>query len=596
MELASIKGSVLDAFEVALIDTLKPYMESVTYKAGDRIFSAGEPSDSFFIIDSGEVSVEMRDEELDTDSVLEYLGPGSFLGEVSVLARTPREVNAVAREDTAAKKVSADGLKRLFDEAPRDGIDALRALARNAALQLEQASAQVSQSLADGAPDPQVDDMVARSRAAQAEFADWDEERVDALLKDVAETIAGKAQELGELTMEETHIGRLEDKVGKIGFASMAVYQYLEGKPASGVINRRDDGIVELAAPVGVVVALVPVTNPVETIINKVLIALKGRNSIIVSSHRMAQGVGDVTCTAIREAVERNGAPGDLVQWFVKRTSRRKTSKLMRHEGIGMILATGGQSMVRAAYSSGKPAIGVGAGNAPAWIAADADVDKAANAVVLSKAFDNGLICGSEQHAVVDASIRDDFAAALERHGAVVLDAEGTEKFMAGAFEESGDLKMFFVGQSAAKIGTACGLDVPDDARLLVFEADASNPEGAQAHERLAPVLSLFTVDGDDAAIELCGKLLDYHGAGHTSNIHTEDEDRIERFAAAMPTGRVLVNAPSSLGCAGLATGLPPSLTLGCGTFGGNSTTDNVTYTNLLNIKRVARAADLSGG
>jgi acyl-CoA reductase-like NAD-dependent aldehyde dehydrogenase len=160
---------------------------------------------------------------------------------------------------------------------------------------------------------------------------------------------------------------------------------------------------------------------------------------------------------------------------------------------------------------------------------------------------------------------------------------------MAGAFEPSGDLKMLLVGQSAARIGEACGLDVPEDTRLLVFQADADNPEGAQAHERLAPVLSFFTVDGDDAAIALCRSLLDYHGAGHTSNIHTRDEARIERFAAAMPTGRVLVNSPSSLGCAGVATGLAPSLTLGCGTYGGNSTTDNVSYRNLLNIKRVAR-------
>src|SRR3954469_9096 len=591
MELASVKGSVLDAFEVALIETLKPYMERVNCSAGDTIFKAGEPSESFYIVESGEVSVEMRDEELDTESVLDYLGPGSFLGEVSVLARTPREVNAVAREDVVAQEVSAAGLRRLFDEAPRDGIDTLRALARNAALQLEHASAQVSQSLADSAPDLEVEEMVRNARAAQASFEDWDEERVDALLKDIAETVAGHAKELGEKTMEETHLGRLEDKIAKIQFASLAVYQSLEGKPAAGEIGRDDENkIVELASPVGVVVALVPVTNPVETIVNKVLISLKGRNSIVISSHRMAQVVGDAACTLIREVVEKHGAPGDLIQWFVKRTSRRKTSKLMRHEGIGMILATGGQSMVRAAYSSGKPAIGVGAGNAPAWIAPDADLDKAAMAVVISKGFDNGLICGSEQHLVVDGSVREEFSRALESQGAVVLDEEGTEKFMAGAFEPTGDLKMLLVGQSAATIAEACGLEVPEDARLLVFEADASNPEGAQAHERLAPVLSLFTVDGDDAAIELCGQLLDYHGAGHTSNIHTEDEARIDRFAAAMPTGRVLVNSPSSLGCAGVSTGLPPSLTLGCGTYGGNSTTDNVSYRNLLNIKRVARA------
>jgi acyl-CoA reductase-like NAD-dependent aldehyde dehydrogenase len=262
----------------------------------------------------------------------------------------------------------------------------------------------------------------------------------------------------------------------------------------------------------------------------------------------------------------------------------------MRHDDVGLILATGGPAMVKAAYSSGKPAIGVGAGNAPAWIAPDADIEAAAQAVVNSKAFDYGLICGSEQHLVVDSSVRDEFVAALERADATVLDQQETDEFIAGAFEPGGNLKLHFTGQAAGKIAEAAGLERGRDSRLIVFQADAKNPAGAQAKERLAPVLSLFTVDGDEEALSLCRRLLEYEGTGHTANIHTQDEERIQRFAREMPASRVLVNVPSALGCCGAVTGLKPSLTLGCGTFGGNSTTDNVTYENLINVKRLARS------
>jgi acetaldehyde dehydrogenase/alcohol dehydrogenase len=243
--------------------------------------------------------------------------------------------------------------------------------------------------------------------------------------------------------------------------------------------------------------------------------------------------------------------------------------------------------MVKAAYSSGTPAIGVGAGNAPSWIAADADLDAAAVAVIASKGFDNGLICGAEQHLVVDASIADEFRAKLAENGAAVLDQAETDRFMAEAFEPDGDLKMWFIGQPAAKILDAAGLDKPG-AKLVVFEADASNPQGAQARERLAPVLSFFTVDGDDEATALCKALLAYEGAGHTANIHSADPARAERFAATMPASRILVNSPSAHGCCGMTTGLPYTLTLGCGTWGGNSTTNNVRHTDIRNVKRMA--------
>ena len=371
----------------------------------------------------------------------------------------------------------------------------------------------------------------------------------------------------------------------------MAVYAALEGEVGFGLIDSDDvRRVSEMASPVGVVIGLVPLTNPGPTFVNKTLICLKARNALILSCHRSAQQTGNTFGELIQQVLARHGAPADLVQWIRNRTSRKKTARFMRHEGVGMILATGGPAMVKAAYSSGKPAIGVGAGNAPAWVAPDADIEATAGAVIASKGFDNGLICGSEQHLVVDGSVEQAFVDALRGQGAVVLDDEQTKQFVSTAFEENGDLRMWFVGQSPSVIAGAIGMEIPPETRLIVFRADARSPEGAFARERLAPVLSLFTVDGDDEAIALCRRLLDYEGAGHTANVHTQDEERVRRFAEAMPVSRVLVNTPSAMGCCGVITGLAPSLTLGCGTFGGNSTTDNVGYRNLLNIKRVARS------
>lgn len=585
------QGSVLDAFQVELLTGLQPYGEEITVDAGEPLFRRGEESDAFFVIDSGEIRLEGHSDELDTDSVLDYVGPGSFLGEVSMLGGTPHSLSAYAETDVTARRFSTAGLKRLFKEDPETGIDVLRALGRDTALKLHKVNQRLAEQSADEMPDPEVDAMVKAAVAAQREFESWDEERVDRLLEALANAVAARAPELAQRSVDETHIGNVQDKALKIGMASTSIYASIAGEVGFGTIRELEEKkVTEIASPVGVIVGLVPVTNPVPTFINKTLIALKARNAIILSCHRMAQGIANDVGETVLAVLSEHGAPDGLVQWVRNRTSRRKTSKLMRHDDVGLILATGGPAMVKAAYSSGKPAIGVGAGNAPAWIAPDADIEAAAAAVVNSKAFDYGLICGSEQHLVVDRSVRDEFVAALERNDATVLDEQETEQFIAGAFEPGGNLKMHFTGQAAGSIAEAAGLERGRESRLIVFQADASNPSGAQAKERLAPVLSFFTVDGDEEALSLCRLLLEYEGTGHTANIHTQDEERIERFAREMPASRVLVNVPSALGCCGAVTGLKPSLTLGCGTFGGNSTTDNVTYDNLINVKRLARS------
>ena len=371
----------------------------------------------------------------------------------------------------------------------------------------------------------------------------------------------------------------------------MSVLETLRGEVASGTVHIDEQRkIREIASPVGVIFALVPVTNPVPTIANKTLIALKGRNSIILSTHRMAKGVGEKTGEIIAEALARHGAPdgpravgpredqpaADREVHAPRRTSRSCSPP-----------AAPGWSRPPTRRARRRSASA--RATRPAWVSADADPVAAAQAIVLSKSFDNGLICGSEQHIVVDASLKD----ALRR---------GARGGRRGGAHAARRPRRWSSARSTTT-GTCCsstsaarrrcsrrwpGLESKEGASILVFPVTDDVPEEALGKERLAPVCSLFTVDGDDEAIALCRRLLGYEGAGHTAVIHTSDPEREARFATAIPAGRILVNVPATLGFCGVVTGLQPSFTLGCGTFGGNSTTDNVGYKNLLNVKRVA--------
>jgi acyl-CoA reductase-like NAD-dependent aldehyde dehydrogenase len=361
-------------------------------------------------------------------------------------------------------------------------------------------------------------------------------------------------------------------------------------RSGSGVIDD-DSGrrVTSLASPVGVIFAVTPITEPVSTYINKTLIALKGRNAIVVSPH---SGSGR-TATAVHELalviLRAHGAPEGLVQLAAERASRQRTARYLSHPSVGMILATGGDSLVRAAYRSGRPALGVGPGNAPVWIAPDADLERAARCVIESKTFDNGLICGAEQHLLVDRSVRTEFVATLQALGTRVLTNEEQPEALRLAFTRQGRFRIKLVGQSAQTIAAAMGLDIDHSVRMLAFWDDPSDPSAAGSAERLAPIVTLYEVDGEQEAVDLAVRLLHREGIGHTAIVHSEDEDRILRFAQAVPVSRVLVNVPASHGCGGALTGLVPSMTLGCGTFGGCSTTDNVGLTNVLNVKRIAR-------
>ena len=572
------------------VEELSPFLEAVVFDAGTVIFREGEPTDSFFVIDGGDVRLEVHSDEIDSDGILAFVGAGSLLGEMGVLTGAARSATAIAHTDVHARRMSLDTIEMLYRERPVEGLRVARLLGQAAAWRVRAVNERFEEHLFADQGDPVVDAMVARAVAAQRAFASWEEKPLDALLHDIAKTVADHADELAAATIAETGIGRVDDKAEKILFGSLGVYATLAGLTASGQVSVDDEReVADYASPMGVVFAMAPVTEPVSTFVNKVLIALKGRNALILSPHRASAATASAADDLMQRVLSSHGAPDGIVQLVRDRASRQRTARFMRHPDVSVILATGGPAMVKAAYSSGTPALGVGAGNAPVWICPDADMESVAACVVDSKAYDNGLICGAEQHLVVDVTVVDDLVAALEAAGAAVLDRTQTEAFVGKAFLSKGRLKAHHIGRAATEIAAATDLDVPEDTRLIVITGDPARAEGAYATERLAPIVTLYATDGDDMAIELCGALLEYEGAGHTAVIHTDDEDRIERFAQAMPASRILVSVPASQGCGGAATGLNPSMTLGCGTFGGTATTDNVGFRNLVNVKRVAR-------
>jgi acyl-CoA reductase-like NAD-dependent aldehyde dehydrogenase len=495
--------------------------------------------------------------------------------------------------DAAVDDLSADVpelLELLTDTHPTIALAMARALDRAGSPGLRAIATRLLDAISDESLlNHEVDAIVSRGRAAQPALERWTDGHVDALLLDVARAFAECAEELAEATVAETGMGSVPDKTIKNRFASLGIWQSLAGQVAQGALSFDvDRQVTEVASPVGVVFAVVPVTNPVATVMFKTLIALKARNALILSVPRQAARVGERTVGIVRDVLTLHGLPADLVQ-SVKRRGRNVTRRLMRHPDVALVLATGGRALVDAAYSSGKPAIGVGPGNAPAWIGADVDLDRAAAAIVASKTFDNGLICGAEHNLVVDDCAAPLFAEALMRHGAAILTPGETRRFTDRATDgTTGRLRRELVGQSAESIAAAIGIARPYPIRLLI--APATFPASASIYhgEKLAPFLSMFTVTDEDEGMSVCRALLEVAGAGHTAVIHSMNAERVQRFAREMPAGRILVNSPGTQGCCGMTTGLVPSLTLGCGTFGGNSTTDNITYRHLLNVKRVA--------
>ena len=556
----------LDRLSEAERDILSQYMEDIRFAAGECIFRMGATGDSCFVIDEGDVRLEIESPETDTETVLGYLGPGNLLGELSLLDDQPRSASAYAETAVVARRLSSAMIEALCVQHPAIGVATVRALGWGAARKLRATNIRLAEHIGSESADPEVDEMVAKAQAAQREIEAWSEERIDALLHSLAQAIVARAEELAVLTVQETKLGNVRDKVIKNHIASLGVFQSLAGRPGFGPMGSDDARkVTEIASPVGVVFGIVPMTNPVATAIFKTLISIKARNALILSFQRACLKTGNTTGEIIRAALEANGAPGDLVQWVKDRSSRKKTARFMAHNGVSLILATGGAGMVKAAYSSGTPALGVGPANTPTLIAADAQLDAAARAIVTSKSFDNGLICGAEHNLIAVEAIIPALHAALERAGAAILTAPESESFTAQAIQPDGHgFRRNTVGQSAASIAETMGITRPYPIQVIVVPAVVAF-DSPYAREKMTPILSLFTVRDIDDGIALCRDLLAHEGAGHTSIIHSTDPALIARFGAEMPTSRILVNCPGVQGVSGLTSGLVPSFTLGCG-------------------------------
>lgn len=430
---------------------------------------------------------------------------------------------------------------------------------------------------------------VERASAAQEKFSAFSQSQVDAVVDACAEAATAAGEALARLAVEETGYGNVPDKILKNRLASVDVHRAIRGMRTVGILREdREKGIIEVAAPVGVVAAVIPSTNPTSTAIYKTLISLKACNAIVLSPHPSAARCICETVRVLERAALRAGAPEGLIVCLDHPTTQG-TQELMRQRGIGVILATGGTGLVRAAYGSGKPAYGVGPGNVPAYIERTADVRKAVADILAGKTFDYGTICSSEQAIVADEAVRDLALEECRQQGAYFLSAEeirrlGDLVIVPGSFTPNSKI----VGRPATMIAEMAGIAVPPATRVLIAKLDGVGREHPLSAEKLSPILAFYSAANPAAAIELCTRLLRFGGLGHTISIHSQNEAVVRKFGEAVPAFRICVNTSAVHGSIGYSTNLFPAMTLGCGAPGGNITSDNIGPQHLMNTKRIA--------
>lgn len=434
----------------------------------------------------------------------------------------------------------------------------------------------------------EVRDLVEKAKSAQEALSRLSQEEADNIVKSIAHAGVRNAERLAEMANKETGFGIVADKVVKNVFASKGVYEHVKDIKTIGEVERDDEKkIRSIAIPVGVIAGLVPSTNPTSTVLYKAEIAIKAGNAIVFSPHPSALKCILETVKVIRQAIAEAGADENLVSCITIPTMQA-TDNLMKHPDIALILATGGSAMVRAAYSSGTPAIGVGPGNGPAYIDKTADLKLAVKRIMDSKTFDNGTICASEQSVICTTDMVQEVQKEMERQGAYFLSDAEREKLGEFILRANGTMNPDIVGKSVQRIAELSGLDIPADRRVIVAREDGIGRGHPYSNEKLAPILAFYTADNYEQICELVQKILHYEGAGHTFSMHTEDERMVEYFSKRIPASRILVNTPSALGGIGGSTGLMPALTLGCGAVGGSATSENVGPMNLLNLRHVA--------
>lgn len=434
----------------------------------------------------------------------------------------------------------------------------------------------------------QVRTLIAKAKKAQQEFSKFSQEKVDRVVENMVRASEREAVRLAKMAHEETGFGKWQDKVVKNKFASRVVYNNIKDMKTVGIINDdKDKKVMEVAVPVGVIAGLIPSTNPTSTVMYKSIIALKAGNAIVFSPHPSAKNCIIETVKILNEAAVEAGAPDGIIGAMTI-LSMEGTNELMKHKDIALILATGGEAMVRAAYSSGNPALGVGPGNGPAFIEKSADIPLAVKRIVDSQTFDNGVICASEQSIVVESCIKDKVIEELKRQNVYFLSREQSEKLGKFILRANGTMNPQIVGKSAQILAQLAGISIPEYTKVLISEQTTVSKKNPYSREKLTPILAFYCEENWEAACDRCIELLMNEGKGHTLIIHSNNEEIIKKFALTKPVSRILVNTPGALGGIGGATNLVPALTLGCGAVGGSATSDNVGPVNLLNIRRMA--------
>ena len=438
-----------------------------------------------------------------------------------------------------------------------------------------------------------IDELVEKAKIAARQYLDLSQEQVNNIVKAMSMAGLEHHMELAKLAVEETHRGIYEDKITKNMFATEYIYHSIKYEKTVGVINENEeDDYVEIAEPVGIIAGVTPVTNPTSTTMFKSIISAKTRNVIIFGFHPSAQKCSSQAAKILRDAAVAAGAPENCILW-IEKPSVLATQTLMNHPDVNLILATGGTGMVRSAYSCGKPALGVGPGNVPCYIDKTAKLKTSVNDLVMSKSFDNGMICASEQAAIVDKEISKEFEELMKKAGCYFVNEEEKEKLEKSMFEYTEEygykLKSHVPGQYPHTIAKEAGFEIPEETKVIVVPEKGVGRDYPFSKEKLSPVLTYYISKNDEEGMDIAEKLLEFGGLGHSAVIHSENKETILKFSEKMKAGRIIVNSPSTHGAIGdIYNTNMPSLTLGCGSFGGNSTTANVSSVNLINIKRVA--------
>ncbi len=430
--------------------------------------------------------------------------------------------------------------------------------------------------------------LSAQAEKAQKVLAEMSQQQLDAITQKIAQRFSAAAEKLAKMAVEETGFGNVEDKITKNTFASQRVYEAIADMKAVGVLKEHPgEKLWEIGVPVGVIAGIVPSTNPTSTVCYKSLIALKAGNSIVFSPHPKALACTLEAARIVAEAAEEAGAPKGSVG-CLSIGSMAGCQELMAAEQVKLILATGGPGIVRAAYSSGKPAIGVGAGNGPAYIHHSGNVEKALQCILRSKSFDNGTVCASEQSIIVEKAMEQQVRQTAGAMGFYFMDCQQAQMLAKLLFRPTGALNPEIVGRTAKELAEKAGFSVPQGTKILVAREQEAGPTRPYSMEKLCPVLAFFVMDNEKAVLDKAVEVLTHEGSGHTFAMHAEDKEVVRRFAAKIPVSRFLVNTPAALGGIGATTALFPALTLGCGAVGGSSSSNNISPLDLINIRRVA--------